>query len=222
MSTLARIYHFVRKTKSGQLFTTRHCLSFGSRGAVDQALYSMVKTNFIVRVARGVFMKAGSPPPSILAVAQAKAKSFGKRIFIHGADAAKHLGFPVEANKNPTFASSGKSSSFRFGQIVIFFKGISPRKLHCGNSLVGKVIRALWHLGKKSAHSGLMSQTYSNWSKCCKQLQLAAGLLPAWMNNLFYWARSEERNKSRAYLYTPGVNLSLLFPEFAELFDGLK
>jgi hypothetical protein len=222
MSTLAKVYQLIRKTKLGELFTTRHCLSFGSRGAVDQALYCLVKDGYIVRVARGVFMKKGSPQPTVLAVATIKAKSFGKRIAMHGSDAARALGFPVPANESPVFAVSGRSSSFRFGKIVIKFQGQSLRKLHGGNTLTGKVIRALWHLGKAAVNSELIGQTYHNWGKCCLQLKEAAGLLPAWMNEQFYWARTAGRNNRRVLVYTPGVDFSRMFPEFTELFDRFK
>ena len=126
MFTAARIRQLINGIRRGQLFTSRQFLFYGSRGAVDQTLYSMVKAREIIRVARGVFMKKGSPEPSALAVARVKAEAFGKRIFKHGADAASALGFPVEANQSPTFACTGRSSSFRFGDLVISLRGTSP------------------------------------------------------------------------------------------------
>jgi len=219
MYTSARIRRFIRGIKLGQLFTTRQCLSFGSRGAVDQALYVLVNLGFIIRVARGVFRRHGSLPPTLLAVATIKAKSFGKRIYAHGADVAAVLGFPAPANTGPTFACTGRSSAFRCGDKVIRFIGTSPRKLHKRNSLAGKVIGALWHLGKQRATTEAVSQTYPLWSKVQEDIKAAAQFLPAWMNNLFYWGKKESRF-GRHYSFTPSssIDWAALFPEHKDLF----
>ncbi|MFY0104189.1 hypothetical protein ABTP95_20360, partial [Acinetobacter baumannii] len=81
MSTMARIRRLISSIQLGELFTTRNCLSFGSRGSVDQSLYSLVKSGTIVRVVRGVFMRPGSDMPTALQLAKIKAESFGKRIY---------------------------------------------------------------------------------------------------------------------------------------------
>jgi hypothetical protein len=191
----------------------------GSRGAIDQALYRLVKSGFIIRVARGVFMKRNSPTPSVLEVAKTKAAAFCKQIYQHGADAAQELGFATECNPSPVFACNGHSSCFRFGEIVIRLVGMSPRKLHAGDSLSGRVIRALWHLGKDRCPTGLIAHTYANWGTATTEIHRSASVLPHWMNNLFYWGRKDVGDSRNAGALVPrSVDLSALFPEFKHIF----
>ncbi len=196
MSTLGCVYNRIQRFSLGHLFTTRQFLGLGSRGAVDQSLYNLVKQREIIRVARGVFMRKGSPQPSVFAVAKIKAESFGKRIFTHGIEAARQLGFPLEAARDPVFAVDGRSSSFRFGDTIIRLIGLSPRNLIREDSLAGLVIRAMWQVGKGRMTPELVSRTYPNWGKVCPQLEQSAPFLPHWMNNLFNWARVEVRRWS--------------------------
>jgi hypothetical protein len=219
MFTTARIVQAINRLELGQLLTTRQLLALGSRAAIDQALHRLVKSGFIIRVARGVFRKRHSPAPTVWEVAHAKATAFCKNIYRHGADIAKELGFTEEGNQTPTFACSGRSSKFCLDAVVIRLVGISPRKLHNGDSLSGRVIRAMWHLGKNQCTTGLIAHTYMTWSEAVPEIHAAASVLPHWMNNLFYWGKQERRySGSGATLMPASVDLSELFPEFSHIF----
>ena len=223
MSTIQRILNAIHRIARGELFSTRRFLSLGSRGAVDQALYCLVKQGAIIRVARGLFLKRGSGQPCVLAVARAKAEAFGRRIFQHGADAAHALGLGGEANHSPTFAINGRSSSFRFGRTVIRFVSVSPRKQVGDDSLLGQVVRAMWHLGRERFTDGVIARSYPRWSSACLLLEQSAPLLPHWINSKFYWARPDTRNTEQyGYLPAPAGDLSELLPEYADLFDSLE
>ncbi len=75
MYTATFIRRHIFQLPAGQLFATRHLLAYGSRAAVDQALYRLVRSGVIVRLARGVFVRqeAGAGLPSALQVAAVKA-----------------------------------------------------------------------------------------------------------------------------------------------------
>jgi hypothetical protein len=219
MSTTARIFQAINRLALGQLLTTRDLLGMGTRAAIDQSVYRLVKSGFIVRVARGVFMRRNSPQPSAWQVACAKAKAFCKEIYQHGADVAKELGFANEGNQSPAFACSGRSTSFRFGEQVIRLVGMSPRKLHQGDNLSGQVIRALWHLGKAQCTTGLIALTYPRWSEAVAEIHASAKALPHWMNNLFYWAKQDSgHSRNGATLLPTSVDLGEIFPEFKHVF----
>jgi len=55
MSTFQLIQAQTRKLAAGQLLAATDCLSLGSRAAIDQALYRMVKSGQLVRVSRGLY-----------------------------------------------------------------------------------------------------------------------------------------------------------------------
>lgn len=55
MSTFQLIQAQARQLEAGQLLAATDCLSMGSRAAIDQALYRMVKSGKLVRVSRGLY-----------------------------------------------------------------------------------------------------------------------------------------------------------------------
>jgi hypothetical protein len=79
------VISFIRKhifgLPVGKIFTTRDCLTFGRRGAIDQALSYLVKRGVIRRLARGVFVR--DPLENMIftnaEIAKAKAEAFGRR-----------------------------------------------------------------------------------------------------------------------------------------------
>lgn len=218
MFAQAHIIQTFNKLPLGQLLTTRELLGFGTRAAIDQTTYRLVKWGFIVRVARGVFMRRGSPEPSLLEVAKAKAMAFGKQIYQHGGNAANELGFSSQGNAEATFACSGRSSSFRFGEVTIRLVGMSPRKLAGGESLAGKVIRAMWYLGKDICTDDLYMRNYPTFGAVAKEIHQLAFLLPQWMNGLFDWARQEVATPRRAGLaLRDSDEFFEVFPEFKHL-----
>ncbi len=219
MSAKPEILRLISNLKLGEMFTTRHCLSFGSRGTIDNALHFLVKNKIIIRVARGVFMRPGSPIPTPFQVAKVKAEAFGKTIFEHGADSAHALGFQDAPNNGFIFATSGRSSTFRFGEIIIRFIGTCPRKiLHKIDETAGKAISAMWHLGKEQCTEELVEQTYSKWGFAVNKIKQSASLLPEWMNSLFYWARTSKHEKNKTK-HLGFVDLCQVFPENPQFFS---
>lgn len=221
MSTFGRIRAAISCIGRNDIFSTRSFLGMGSRGAVDQALYMLVKSKIIIRIARGLFVKNGAQLPSIYEVAKLKAESFGKEICSHGSATSRGFGLTSNPESHPVFACTGRSSSFMFGSTRIFFVGMSPRKLHRKQDQVGDFIRAAWHIGKKAFSDSLIQRTYFKWSKLVPQLELAASLLPEWINEKFYWARPGSRKNSSGPLPPLFIDLSLLMPEYAHVFDQL-
>jgi len=69
MSTFQLIQTQARKLAAGQLLAATDCLSLGSRAAIDQALYRMVKSGQLVRVSRGLYALEQPSHAQALAVA---------------------------------------------------------------------------------------------------------------------------------------------------------
>jgi hypothetical protein len=188
MYTTSKIKRLISRLEPGALFTTRDCLCFGLRAAVDQALARLVKAQWIQRLARGVFLK---PSPrtrevSPLEIARAKAASFRKCIVEHAADIALRLGLIGSGNQKPTFSTSGRSSSFRFGSIVIHFKGTSHRKIDLGDTPAGSAMRALWHLGIDGCTFDVVSEVTRRFNHIDRQeVRQSWALLPAWLTGCF-------------------------------------
>jgi hypothetical protein len=170
------------------LFTTRDLLAYGTRAAVDQTLYRLVKQRFIKRLARGVFClydeQKSTPPPS--EVAAVKAAAFGKQIFIYGADAATLLGIPVRASRPNTFFVNGSTSSFRYGKVVVYFKSSCPRRVSRQETQTGLVIKTLLHFGRNRCDQKLFSLITAQLGRTEKEeLRRFADLVPAWLSDIF-------------------------------------
>ncbi len=187
-SLLVRMH--IRKLADQAMFVTRDCLVYGTRNAVDLVLSRMVKARIIIRLARGVFMKMSSISklklPSVLEVAQAKAKAFGKRIFEHGADLAKKLGLVEEANREPSFITDGPTSSFLYGETRIHFKGAAPRKVNLIVKDQGPLINALWYAGRlRTDGTRLMNATRHLGRTERHQLRESMPVMPTWLSAFF-------------------------------------
>jgi len=192
MYTTSFVRRHIFMLPRGQPFTTRDLLRYGSRSAVDQALFRLVKSEVIVRLARGVFviLDAMSRIPSVLDVAKVKAESFGKQIVCHGADAAQVLGLPVSANRLTTYSTNGCSSSFRCGEVVVCFKRVSQRNFLLGDSRAGLLVRALWHLGQAFCNKSLVSEAALSCTRTDREeLRQMTGLMPGWISSSFSWTR---------------------------------
>jgi len=81
----------------------RSFLNYGSRCAVDQVFFNLVRSGHIVRVARGLYIKWSAPMPSILEVSTAKAAAFDKKIAMHGQEDAKKFALIDQTISQPIY-----------------------------------------------------------------------------------------------------------------------
>ena len=172
----------------GTIFSTRELLNYGRRSAVDQCLYRLVKIGRITRLAWGLFMNEcpDFASPSALKVATEKARAFGKQILSDAADAAKLLGLTAFGNKKITYAINGHSSSFKYREIRIHFKGICARKMSLGDGPIGLAIKALWQIGKENCDQYAMAAVTEKFNRPeLLQFRQSCHLMPTWMTNIF-------------------------------------
>jgi hypothetical protein len=187
MWTISQIRRLANKLPKGELFTTRDCLLFGSRAAVDKAISRLVDFGELRRITRGVFCKSSDNNRrySVLEVAAVKARAFGKEIYTHGIDAAHKLKLLAEGNKTPTFATNGCTSMFRYRGVAICLKGVSRRKTHFQDTATGLLIRAVWQLGKRNSSREIVwAAPFSRLRTDRQQLLCAVRLMPSWMREI--------------------------------------
>ncbi len=127
--TSSQVRRHIFRLNDDKPFSIRDFLNYGSRAAVDQTFYRLVNLGIIIRVARGLYIKATSKLPDVGEIAQAKAAAFHKYIVQHGQNAAYTLKLIDSHRSNKyIFACIGHSSSFRFGNDVIQLVGIVQEK----------------------------------------------------------------------------------------------
>jgi hypothetical protein len=182
----------LRGLKPGTLFTSRDCLPFGSRAAIDQALYRLVKTGYIVRYARGVFARPSvdEPAPTIEEIAIKKANSFGRHLAAHGSTLVQEVGLEKRAKDLFIFSTNSSSSTFKCRDITVHLRKTCFRKMSLQKLPVGKAIGALWHLGKQKCKMEQVAFAVTQFPQRHKTLMReAACWVPAWLSRFFLFFR---------------------------------
>ncbi len=193
MNTRGLIRSHIGALADGELFTTRDLLEYGLRASIDQLMHLMVKTEQLVRLARGVFMKPtpeGVPYPSAQKIAAAKAKAFGKEIHTDGADAAHRMKLAPAGNKNTTFTVNGRTTSFFSVRGRITLRGTTAKDIRKGNTPVGIIVRTLKHLGKNKLTDEVIERVMSGLMRTERnKLRRDVKWMTAWIGDAFirFW-----------------------------------
>jgi hypothetical protein len=199
MSATTFIRKFVFGLKDGETFSTRDCLNFGFRSAVDHALARLVKKGIIRRLARGLFAR----DPDYLRsysysdIAKLKAEAFGRKIAPHPSSISSQLGLqeqiPFSARTDFLFSTSGPTTKFRVGDKTIHLIHACPRKLRLATSKAGQTLRALWHRGKNNLDRDTFVKAFQFFFREDRaDLRMNMRWLPAWLSNSFKYIRRWE------------------------------
>jgi len=189
MLTNAFIRNHIAKLKDDAIFTTREMLGYGKRAYVDWALWEMVHSGEIIRLAWGVFVKCNHPAPHAITereVADVKAAAFGKRLMSEGADVACEQGLPAPPNDVAIYQTDGRSTKFRhvLRQTWVFLKGTSARKMRLGDEKIGVAIRGLWHLKEEKCGESLIRKVLRKMNRTeGEELQLSIRWMPSWLSD---------------------------------------
>ncbi|MBS0576868.1 MAG: hypothetical protein JSS45_10695 [Proteobacteria bacterium] len=192
MNTIERVRSHVQSLPAGEPFTTAALLGAGSRASVDQALSRLVKSGFITRVTRGVFVRPaenrylGKVLPEPGKVAESVAKASGGTVQVHGAEAARRFELTTQTPTQPVYCTSGASKRFRMGKMQVVLKHVAPRKLALAGRPAGLALSALWYLGRKQVTPQAISRIRRKLSaEEFEALASAKESMPGWMIETF-------------------------------------
>ena len=207
VDTKAFILNHIARLPRNTIFTTREVLRYGTRNAVDQAMFQLVRDKLVLRLARGVFVRVRGMTKtfSVKEIAEAKAKAFGKSIFMHGADAARRIGLTKQGNEGFVYLVDGSTSSFRVGDVVVHFKRCARRMIVLKDTGAGLAVRAMWNVGERitQAQIGLVKRTLDR--ENFDRFVAGFGLMPAWLTDKLDWHLRGFPFVWR-YQYDPDVN----------------
>ena len=183
MSCHGDILNFISALPTNAWFSTQQVLNLGTREAIDQCLYRLVKCGYLTRIAWGLFtLGTNEQNFEPLAVAVFKAQIFKKKVAIHGLDIARQLGLVDAAQDRKLFSVHGVSSAFQSMKREISLKSYSPRKIALGDSPIGEVISALWFLGEKNCDNTAVAKALNTLNhECIQALTQSAHLMPGWL-----------------------------------------
>ena len=188
MLVTLRIKRFINSLKKDEVFTSRDLVKFGSRAAVDQVVYRLVKSGVITRIIRGVFMRTefAMRTPSVEELARIKAESFARNITTHAGVVAKKMGLLLEENDDErlVFAIDSHSTSFRVGDKVVHFRFVCPRKRVLAGKQPGDLIRALWHRKEDNCKREVVAKAICAMMPYERSLlPTYSALMPSWLND---------------------------------------
>ncbi|MDP3507228.1 MAG: DUF6088 family protein [Candidatus Melainabacteria bacterium] len=183
MSCHGEILNFISALPSGAWFATQQMLNLGTREAIDQCLYRLVKCGYLTRIAWGLFtLKTTEQTFEPLAVAKFKAQIFKKKVTIHGLDIARRLGLVAHNLAQPLYSVHGVSSTFQSIKREITLKSYSPRKIALEDSPIGEILSALWFLGEKNCDDLIVTRALNALSdEAVRELSQSAHRMPGWL-----------------------------------------
>ncbi len=153
MSASKEISQKIKGFRRGKPFRSNDFLELGSRAAVDQALWRLVKARAIKRIKRGLFVKpeknayVGEVLPGAEEVSRFLAQQTGNKLAISGAEAARRFGFTTQVSSQSVFLTDGPSRKYRLGNHEVRLKRVAPRKVALAGRPAGEALSALWYLG---------------------------------------------------------------------------
>lgn len=186
MSCQGKILNFINALPHGAWFATQQVLNLGTREAIDQTLYRLVKCGYLTRIAWGVFtLRFGEQTFEPLAVATFKAKMFKKKVTVHGLDIAKRIGLIADTTEQTLYSVYGVSSCFQSQKREIRLKSYSARKISLEGSSVGETISALWFVGRENCDFETVQAAMSTLSKDdIRELGQSADRMPGWLTRI--------------------------------------
>lgn len=166
----------------GGVFSSADFLSAGTRVAVDQALFRLMRGGIIVRVARGLYAAAGQRVDA-QAVARAVAHKTGERV---------GLATPRGRDELLVVPTSGVSRTLKAAGHTVQFRRMSQRKVQLAASRKGMVLLGLWAMGKKNLTTLEIQRATGDWMD--GEIDNYANLIPAWLRTAIDQANAPRKS----------------------------
>ena len=182
MRTSEIIRQAIADRLQGAVFSSADFLSAGTRAAVDQALFRLMKAGTIVRVARGLYVAAGAQVDA-QTVASALAHKTGERV---GLAPAAGVGNVLVV---PT---SGLSRTVKAAGHTVEFRRMSQRKVQLAASPKGRVLLELWTRGMKNLTTLEIQRATGDWLE--GEIDSYAALIPAWLRTAIQQANAPRKS----------------------------
>jgi hypothetical protein len=182
MRTSEVIHKTISDQPQGAVFSSADFFSAGTRAAVDQALFRLMKAGAIVRVARGLYAAAGQQVDA-QTVARALAYKTGERVGLVNSQLADDV---------LVVPTSGLSRTVKAGEHTVQFRRMSERKVQLAASPKGRILLALWTQGVKNLTTLEIQRTTGDWLE--GEIDAFAALIPAWLRTAVQQANAARKS----------------------------
>lgn len=147
-----KIIQSIKKCGRGKIYFTSDFVRYGESKSANKALERLVKSNDIIRIARGIYyypkidkkLGLGVLYPSLESIAEAIAKRDKAKIIPAGAYALNRIGLSTQVPMNIVYQTDGSPRKIRIGNGKgIQFIRTAPKKLAYKNELNLLIVLAL-------------------------------------------------------------------------------
>ena len=161
-------------------------LHLGRRAAVDQALSRLARSDKLMRICQGVYMRPvetrfGQCAPRVGKALEALSALWGETIVPCGGSAANRLGLTTQNPVREVYLTSGRSRKLHFGGITVELRHAPRWQLAAPHHKAGDVIRALAWLGPEEIEDGLEVVLPGLSADELDELATARAVMPNWM-----------------------------------------
>lgn len=197
-----QILNKIKKAKRGSLFFTDSFITLGGAKAVGKALERLTKSEELLRVANGIYVRPAKDPviglltPGVEAIAKAIAKRDKARIVPTGAFALNQLGLSTQVPLNIIYLTDGAARKIKIGNRTITLKKTVPKNLAAIGEISGLAIQALRTIGRDKvtpAEIEKIIQALKN--EKLSHLQHDVGTAPEWIRKILLTAIKQRTNE---------------------------
>jgi hypothetical protein len=172
----------IAEKPQGAVFSSADFLTVGTRAAVDQALYRMMRSGAITRVARGLYVAAGQQVQA-QTVATAVANKTGERVGLLPSEEPRDVWVVPTSGQSRTVTAAGHTVQFR---------RMSQRKVQLAATPKGALLLELWGRGMKNLTTLEIKRATGDWME--KDVDSYATLIPAWLRTAIQQANAPRKS----------------------------
>ena len=181
-----RIMEYVEAKPEATPIQADDLLHLGDRATVVQALSRLARSERLLRICRGVYMRPiqtrfGLRAPSLEHAITALASLWGETIVSNGGDAANWLGLTTQNAVRTVYLTSGSDRLLHFGAHQVRLLHALRWQLVAAHGTAGAVIRAIAWLGPHEVERSLDAVLPKLSRKEVDELVAAQPVLPKWM-----------------------------------------
>ena len=161
-------------------------LHLGNRAAVDQALSRLARSDRLMRLCQGVYMRPvetrfGLRAPRLANALAALSKMWGETIVPCGGAAANRLGLTTQNPMRAVYLTSGPNRRLHFGASIVELRHAPRWQLAAPYRKAGEVIRALSWLGPEEVEDSLEAVLPTLSEAERDELAAARAVMPSWI-----------------------------------------
>ena len=185
-SLTERIMEYAEAKPEATPMQAEDLLHLGERAAVSRALSRLARSERLLRICRGVYMRPiktrfGLRAPSLDQAIGALANLWGETVVSNGGDAANWLGLTTQNAVHTVYLTSGPDRLLHFGAHQVKLLHAPRWQLAAAHGTAGTVIRAISWLGPHEVERSLDAVLPKLSRQEVNELAAARTVLPNWM-----------------------------------------